>query len=95
MNPNFVLRTGKHAGKTISWVQDNDAGYLAWMRRDRPEMLKGSEDKPKVEPKAVAVEAVQSSMVPNLNFWNEGPDPMSIPYLKKMEEAKKNLDFPF
>jgi hypothetical protein len=43
----------------------------------------------KVEVKTVAVE-VTKSMVPNLNFWNEGPDPISIPYLNKIKEEQEN-----
>ena len=91
MNENFIFRSGKHAGKTIAWVRENHPSYLSWVQENQPNMLKGSEDKPKpkVEVKAVAVE-VTKSMVPNLNFWNEGPDPISIPYLNKMKEQQQN-----
>jgi hypothetical protein len=89
MNEKFVFRSGKHAGKTIAWVKENFPSYLVWVQENQPNMLKGSEDKPKVEVKAVAVE-VTKSMVPNLNFWNEGPDPISIPYLNKIKEEQEN-----
>lgn len=95
MDPNFTLRTGKWAGKTISWLEKNQAGYLAWVKLERPEMLKGSvvkevKAKPISEVKPMLDTAPVTSMVPNMNFWNEGPDLMSLPYLKKMKEDLDN-----
>jgi hypothetical protein len=92
MNENFVLRSGKHSGKTIAWVKENYPSYLSWVKENQPNMLKGSEDKPKaeVEKELKFRDKPVTSLEPNMDFWNEGPDPMSLPYLQKMQE--KNLD---
>ena len=98
MNRDFIFRGGKYSGKTLGWVSDNYPSYLAWIKINQPNMLKGSENKPKP---IVTVSNIdyskenKSSMVPNMNFWDEGPDERSVPYLKKIEEEKeKNLDIP-
>jgi hypothetical protein len=91
MNLKFVIRTGKHAGKTLEWLEENDARYLIWIRENRPEMLKGS-DKPTSKPterKMVESDLPKAGMTPNLNFWNEGPDDKSLPYLLKMKDFKR------
>lgn len=54
MNSFFKLQSGKHIGKTIGWLEDNEPSYLAWIIENRSEMLKGSEkeineSKPKKE----------------------------------------------
>jgi len=92
MNDKFVLRYGKYAGKTIGWLKENQSGYLSWVKENQPNMLKGSEDKPKaeVEKELKFRDKPVTSLEPNMDFWDEGPDPMSLPYLKKMQE--KNLD---
>jgi hypothetical protein len=92
MDMQFKLRSGKHVGQTIGWLMENDSPYFTWIKENRPEMLKGSEEKQ--APKEVKFrDNPISAMVPNMNFYNEGPDDNSLPYLKKMEEEnKKNLD---
>jgi hypothetical protein len=63
------------------------------MEENRPEMLKGSEVKKTPPKKEVSIREIQTkSMVPNLNFYNEGPDDISLPYLKKMRENTKKPD---
>jgi len=91
MNNQFILRSGKFSGKTIEFVQTQEPSYLNWIKENRPEMLKGSE----VVPKQVVKKEIKfrdgpiKSIVPNLNFDNEGPADISKAYLKKMDE---NLD---
>ena len=90
MNKNFVLRSGKFQGKTIEWLEDNESSYLFWIKENRPEMLKGSEDPKPVEKRQINSSDISTkSIVPNLNFWNEGPDDMSKPYIKKMQENER------
>lgn len=90
MNPQFQIRTGKNAGKTIEWLQQNDPSYLRWIKENRPEMLKGSELK--TEQKKVIVSEISKAVLnPNMNFWNEGPHDMSKPYLKKQQDLDNNL----
>jgi len=97
----FIFKYGKHTGKSVAWVNDNDPSYLIWVKENAPNLLK---DKPKkveekCEPKKVEFrnEPIKT-MVPNMNFWDEGPHELSLPYLKKMgllnekpkEETKQN-----
>ena len=88
-DPNFKFRFGKHAGKTYAWVEENDPSYIDWAKKNAPNMLK--EPQPKAAPKTtvVKIEKLQG-LQPNTNFYNEGPDPISIPYLKKMAKEKAN-----
>lgn len=93
MDSKFVLRSGKHAGKTVGWLQDNEPSYLVWIEENRPEMLREkSAAKPKAAPKPniTQLDENSKSLQPNYNFYNEGPDPMSLPYLRKMAEQKAN-----
>lgn len=89
MDDNFVFKFGKHAGKTYGWVRENAPSYLAWVKENAPNMLKvpkPKEPKPIVVPKTIDLSDNSiKAMVPNLNFWNEGPDKISLPYLKRME----------
>lgn len=88
MDSSITLRTGKYAGKTIGWVEENDRGYLLWVKENRPEMLKEiKKQTPKPQPKIIEIsEEHLSAMKPNMNFWNEGPDKLSLPYLNKIKE---------
>jgi hypothetical protein len=89
MDKDFVLRTGKYSGKTIGWLKDNDYRYFIWIQENRPEMLKSSnkeinnDTKPKKELKFR--DHAFSSIQPNMDFWNEGPDEMCKPYLEKQK----------
>lgn len=88
MNLDFKLRSGKFAGKTLEWLQNNESSYLSWVKENRPEMLKGADKPTPVAPisqKSVIVKS-NKTMSPNDNFFNEGPHEISKPYLKKMEE---------
>ena len=78
-------------------MEENEPSYIAWMLENRPEMLKGSEDEPpppppRKEPPILGKRV--DAITPNLDFWNEPPDPICLPYLKKMaeEKAKKDLE---
>jgi hypothetical protein len=90
LNKQFALRSGKFAGKTIEWLEQNERGYLSWVNENRPEMLKGAKDEPKKEVKVVTVKVTKTKMEPNLNFWNEGPHDLSIGYLNKIKEQNDN-----
>lgn len=90
-DPNFKFRFGKHAGKTYAWVEENDPSYIDWAKNNAPNLLKAPAA-PKVPPKTkiVPLEEKLQGLQPNTNFYNEGPDPISLPYLKKMSEQKSD-----
>ena len=74
MNKNFILRSGKYGGKTLGWLQENDNKYLIWVEENHPEMLKGSDEKePQIKPKLAFRDSPIMTIVPNMNFDNEGP----------------------
>lgn len=89
-DPNFIFRSGKHKDKSYLWVEENDPSYITWILENRPEML-GKKTKPKVV--VTKLEDYKSVLQPNQNFLNEGPDPLSVPYLKKIAEAKSIKSF--
>lgn len=80
MNDDFVLRSGKYAGKSIKWLKSNNKNYLNWVVENQPNMLK---EVKKIEPKIIEIVLPTKTMIPNLNFDNEGPDPLSLIYLNK------------
>lgn len=78
----MIFRSGKHAGKTLQEVQEIDPSYIAWVKENRPEMLKERKVKepaqpkpsgPRIEPPEDS-EVVQSSIQPNLDFLNQKGD---------------------
>jgi hypothetical protein len=85
MDDNFILRSGKYAGKTIGWLKQNNSNYLTWVKENQPNMLKPNV---KVEPKKIVEnEMIRDGKIqPNLNFDNEGP----VPILKL--KNKNNFD---
>lgn len=98
MDDNFVFRGGKHNGKTYGWVRLNEPSYITWCKEKAPFMLKTKAEpkpQPEIKKEIKFSDGPIASIQPNLNFWNEGPEDISLPYLKKMEEAKKDFDFPF
>ena len=44
INPEQILRSGKHAGKTIGWIMRFDRKYFEWVRENTPGMLKEHKD---------------------------------------------------
>jgi hypothetical protein len=94
----FIFKYGKHKGKSVAWVDDNDPSYLIWVQENAPNLLKDTPKK--VEPKPAEPKKVEfrkepiKTMVPNMNFWNEGPDERSLAYLKKMESKKEEQNKP-
>lgn len=46
MDLNHKFRTGKYAGKTVSYVYSKDKRYFNWVLENRPEMLKSHKKKP-------------------------------------------------
>lgn len=78
MNLNHILRSGKYSGKTVGWLMENNPGYLAWVQENQPNMLKPLA---KVEPKKIVENEIlkDGKIQPNLNFDNEGPDPILKP----------------
>jgi hypothetical protein len=85
MNDDFVLKSGKYAGKSIGWLKSNNQNYLNWVMENQPNMLK---ELKKIEPKNL--EALPTkTMSPNLNFDNEGPDPLSLIYLNDKNNKLK------
>lgn len=99
MDDNFKFRGGKHDGQTYAWVKRNDPSYIRFCEEKAPFMLKEkAAPKPPPEPTQEPKKELKfrdepvKSLVPNLNFWNEGPDELSIPYLNKMKENDRNLE---
>lgn len=82
----FTFRTGKHKGKTLDWVEDNDPSYIVWCEENRPEMLK--EPKKKESKDEVIPEYRPKPLTPNYDFDNEVGD--FLPTDKK--ETKKDND---
>jgi hypothetical protein len=82
MDDNFILKSGKYAGKTIGWLKKNNPNYLIWVKENQPNMLKPIA---KVEPKKIIENEItrDGKLQPNLNFDNEGP------YLT-LKETNKN-----
>jgi hypothetical protein len=78
MSDDFILRYGKYAGKTVGWLKKNNSNYLAWVKENKPDMLKPLA---KVEPKKIVENEIlkDGKFKPNLNFDNEGPDPILKP----------------
>jgi hypothetical protein len=83
MDYEFIFEKGKHKGKTVAWVSDNDPSYLVWVEECKPELLLPNPKKRKTvdidyskdnirkytEP---TLDEKESAIKPNLNFWNEG-----------------------
>lgn len=88
MDKNFVLKGGKYNGKTYGWVLQNFPSYISWCKENAPNMLKERPvPVPNIETKEIKFrDEPIKSLVPNLNFWNEGPHELSIPYLIKIKE---------
>jgi hypothetical protein len=95
MEPHFKFRSGKYAGRTYEWVEDNDPSYLAWIVENRPEMLRDHKKKEvKKEVKVIDVkeEPCEPTLKPNENFYNDPPDASSIPYmLDNAEDYQEQL----
>ena len=82
MDLTYKFKSGKYVGKTVAWVLEHEPTYIDWVKRERPQMLKIKETTVK------KLEDTLKGIAPNYNFYNEGPDPISMPYLKKMAEQK-------
>jgi len=78
----FTFRTGKYAGKTYGWVEDNAPDYLIWIKENRPEMLVAKKIIPKIT-KEVPDFGYDYKLPNNLNFDNEPPSEYVIEYKKK------------
>lgn len=90
IEPSFKFKFGKHAGKSYAWVEENDPSYIDWAKKNAPNLLKASAPKAAPKTTVVPLEDKISGLQPNYNFYNEGPDPISLPYLRKMAEQKAN-----
>ena len=87
MNKNFILKTGKFAGKTIGWIEENNPWYLIWIEENKPFMLKGSMDEePVVAKKMTKTEKKSEAMQPNMGFWDEGPSELTKIYLETLKQ---------
>ena len=47
MNQDFVIKIGKHKGKTVKWVMYNDRRYFEWARVNAPSMFEPYQPKGK------------------------------------------------
>ena len=92
IDKDFIFKGGKHDGKTYAWVMQNYPSYISWCKENAPNMLKARptpvpKQEPKTETKDLKFRDTPfTSLTPNMDFWDEGPDEMSIPYLNKMKE---------
>jgi len=72
----FRFKKGKHAGRTIDWVQKNEPGYIRWAKENAPGLLKEPTPKVLTPPRRIEPPADEHTYVspikPNLNFENEG-----------------------
>ena len=80
MDYEFIFEKGKHMGKTVDWVSDNDRAYLVWVEECKPELLLPNPKKRKhievdysnntirkyIEPE---IDKAESALKPNLDFW--------------------------
>jgi len=64
----FVLRTGKFAGKTYAEVADKNPWYIDWVIDNRPEMLI---ERPKAKTDGMTPREKFNKLMPNTNFDNE------------------------
>lgn len=44
INPEQILRSGKHSGKTVGWIMRFDRRYFDWVKENAPGMLKEHND---------------------------------------------------
>jgi hypothetical protein len=87
MDKQLKLRSGKFAGKTIAWLEENQNDYLLWVKENRPEMLVDNNKQETVKPKPMTSDSVSNKQIrPNLNFDNEGPDYISLKYLNNKND---------
>lgn len=87
---NFKFRTGKHKGKTLDWVEENDPSYIVWVEENRPEMLKEPKKKEKKEP---IPEYRPKPLTPNYDFDNEVGDYLPIDTKKDDDETEPEWNF--
>ena len=50
MDQNFVIRIGKHKGKTVKWVMYNDRRYFEWAKINAPGMFEPYQPQGKFKP---------------------------------------------
>ena len=68
------FRSGKYAGKDIEYVQRVAPWYIEWVKKNRPEMLKGNDVKTESKnqiPSAYQDSVWLRSLKPNLDFNNQ------------------------
>jgi len=68
----LIFRSGKHKGKTLSWVTENDPSYIVWIEENRPEMLKSTTKEVKAE--TTDTEFRYKPLKPNYDFDKQKPD---------------------
>lgn len=79
INDSSVFKGGKYSGKRYGVVKFSDPQYAKWALENAPGLLTA---KKKPEPKAApprieppeSSEVPKSAIVPNHNFFNEGPN---------------------
>jgi hypothetical protein len=87
MNKNYILTGGKHKGRTIAWIEENDMSYLNWVKQNAAGLIKGANTPPPVVKRVLEDKDVPKSAIqPNLNFFNEGPVEISKPYILNKKE---------
>ena len=60
------FRSGKYAGMSVTHVQQIAPGYIAWVKQNRPEMLR--ERKPGKQKMAIARMDVWAGLKPNFEY---------------------------
>jgi hypothetical protein len=100
MDSEQIIYRGKYVGKTVGWLQDNDPTYLIWAEETNPKIFeepkkkKGAIDFQNLEIDIESKEVIyrepeidkpESSMKPNVNFYNEE-------IFKKLNISNNKLD---
>ena len=77
MNEKRIFTRGKHVGKTIEWVQENEPSYLVWLEENNSKFETNMTKLPESEELKHVVKFRDkpiSAIRPNENFYNEGPE---------------------
>lgn len=79
----LIFSKGKHAGKTLEWVEKNEPSYVRWAKENAPGIIKESEpSKSTAPPKRIEPpaddEVPASAMKPNKNFDSESGAPTFV-----------------
>lgn len=93
VSDNFVLRSGKHAGKTVGLVRKIDKGYLEWIEINQPKMLEDSKSKQRPVEQIIQKtreERIESRVYPDSLDESEKKNVLT-PNLSFLQQTDKNV----